>query len=118
VAYDPGVRHVAFNVAPAIPQTIATINHRATKSFSPEGAAAVLAEVTVLGELALQLLHETAEVPGIVAHPKEVDMVGGDTKIKESDPVFADSIPQAGAVLNLPSLQRERNSRSSRRCVR
>jgi hypothetical protein len=78
----------------------------------------VLAEVIVLGKLALQRLHETAEIPKMVAHPKEMDMVGGDTKIKESNPVFADSMPQAGTVLNLPSLQRERNSRLSRRCVR
>jgi hypothetical protein len=79
---------------------IAVINHGAMESFSPEGAAAVLAEVIVLSKLALQLLHETAEVPETVAHPKEVNMVAGDTEVKESNPVFADSSPQAGAVFD------------------
>jgi len=69
MAYDPGAHHVEVNVAQAIPQIIAAINHGAMESFSPEGAAAVLAEVIVLGKLSLQLLHKTAEVPETIAHP-------------------------------------------------
>jgi hypothetical protein len=40
------------------------------------------------------------KVPKAVAPAKEVDMVASDAIIKESDPVFADSIPQPGTVFD------------------
>ena len=69
MACKPGAHRVEANLAQAIPKMIAAINHGAMESFSPEGAAAVLAEVIVLGKLSLQLLHKTAEVPETIAHP-------------------------------------------------
>jgi cell division GTPase FtsZ len=100
MGYDPGAYHIEVNVSQAIPKMITTINHGAMETVSPEGAAAVLAEVIVLSKLSLQLLHEAAEIPETVAHPKEVNVITGDTKGKEGDPVFADSISQAGAVFD------------------
>jgi hypothetical protein len=81
-------------------QTPSRINRGAMETVSPEGAAAVLAEIIVLSKLSLQFLHEAAEVPQTITHPKGVNMITGDTRAKESNPVFADSIPQAGAILD------------------
>ncbi|MGD0310135.1 MAG: hypothetical protein ABSC02_12705 [Acidobacteriota bacterium] len=109
VGYDPGAHHVEVNVSQAIPKMIAAINHGAMETVSPEGAAAVLAEVVVFSKLSFQLLHEAAEVRETVAHPKEVDMITGDTKVKESNPVFAHGLPQAGAIFDSvePEAQKE-----------
>jgi hypothetical protein len=109
MGYNLGAHHIQVNVSQAIPQMIAAINHGAMETVSPEGAAAVLAQIIVLSKLSLQLLHEAAEVPETVTHPKEVNMITGDTKVKECNPVFANSIPQAGAVFDSvePETQKE-----------
>jgi hypothetical protein len=46
------------------------------------------------------LLHETAEVAEAIAHAKEVDMIAGDTKVKEGNPMLENSIPQARKVFD------------------
>jgi hypothetical protein len=62
--------HVEIDVSQTIPKMIAAIKHGGMKSFSPECSGAMFAKVVIACKLALQLLHESAEIWKAVAHPQ------------------------------------------------
>ena len=100
MVYHAGAHHVEVDVAQAIPQVTATINHGAMESLSPESAAAMLAEVIIICKFAFQLLHKSAEIRKPIAHSKQMNMVAGYAKVKERYSMLVDSMSQAGAVFN------------------
>ena len=97
---NSGAHHVEINIAQAIPEVIAALDHGAMETLSPEGTAAMFTEVIVSCKLALRLLHEAAEVARAVAHAKEVDVIAGDAIVKESNPMLEHSISEARAVFD------------------
>ena len=109
VTYDTGANHVEINVTQAIPKMVTAIDHCGMESLSPEGAAAMFAEVVVISKLALQLLHELAEIARMLAHSGHMNVIAGDAEIQKRNAMFMNCVSKASAILDSiePAFQQE-----------